>query len=90
VESAQDILEELRWTGPEPVPAAAASKADLAEAESDGERALLAQMGFDPLDLDTLVARMGLTPESVFAILTVMELEGRVARLPGGRFQRIN
>ena len=30
------------------------------------------------------------TPEELFAMLTLLELDGRVARLPGGLFQRIN
>jgi DNA processing protein len=89
VESAQDILEEMHF--PEiksPVQEEALGRENGLEGEDNAE--ILRQMGFDPVDPDTLVARMGLTAESVFAILTVMELEGRVVRLPGGRFQRIN
>jgi DNA processing protein len=39
--------------------------------------------------MDTLVQRTSLTPEALYAILLTLELEGRVSRLPGGRFQRL-
>jgi DNA processing protein len=45
-------------------------------------------MGFDPCDVDTLIARSGLTPEAVTAALLELELEGKVAGLPGGLYQR--
>lgn len=86
VESAQDVLEELRW-GTTVSPDQSAVQEPPADPAA---AALLAQMGFDPLDPDTLLARAGLTPDALFAILTVLELDGRIARLPGGRFQRIN
>lgn len=86
VESAQDVLEDLRWG----VTVSSAQRAMQAPPADPAAAALLAQMGFDPLDPDTLLARAGLTPDALFAILTVLELDGRIARLPGGRFQRIN
>jgi DNA processing protein len=46
-------------------------------------------MGFDPCDVDELIARSGLTAEAVSAALLKLELDGRVASLPGGLFQRI-
>jgi DNA processing protein len=83
VESAQDILEELRWekvVNPAALPA-------VKEAESDP---LLVALGGDPCDLDTLVARTGLAANALLARLLPLELEGRVAPLPGGRYQRLN
>ena len=50
---------------------------------------VLAALGFDPLDLDTLCERSGLTPESASAMLLTLELEGVVDRLPGNKFQRV-
>lgn len=87
VESAQDVLEELRWSVR--VPVADASSPARAEEDDEAGR-LLRQMGFDPVDPDQLALRAGLTADALFAILTVLELDGRVARLAGGRFQRIN
>ncbi|MCB1958840.1 MAG: DNA-protecting protein DprA, partial [Rhodocyclaceae bacterium] len=63
---------------------AAAASALNAETAS-----LLDCIGHDPLDVDTLASRSGLTAEKLYAILLQMELDGRIASLPGGRFQRI-
>ncbi len=88
VEMATDILEELQLDGsamarPTEPPAVTAPAAD-----DDPAAALLANLGHDPVDLDTLAARSGLTVDALYAILLPMELDGRIARLPGGRFQR--
>ena len=83
VESAQDILEELRWekvVNPAALPA-------VKEAETDP---LLVALGGDPCDLDTLAARTGLAAAALLARLLPLELDGRVAQLPGGRYQRLN
>ncbi|MBI5919541.1 MAG: DNA-protecting protein DprA [Nitrosomonadales bacterium] len=78
VESAQDILEELgSLAHPEPA----------TEAPGD-EPPLLTQLGFDPVDMDTLAQRSGLTIEALSAILLQLELDGRVSTLPGGLYQR--
>ncbi len=83
VESAQDILEELRWehvVNPAGLPA-------VKEAETDP---VLIALGRDPCDLDTLAARSGLPADALLAQLFTLEMEGRVAQLPGGRYQRLN
>lgn len=79
VESAQDILDELRWRTPATSHQAAAPQDDP----------LLSVMGFDALHLDTLIARSGLTAETLSAMLLERELMGQVATLPGGLYQRI-
>ena len=84
VDDARDILEELRL----PVPAVAPPVPASAPGGGEGQR-LLDCLGHDACDIDSLATRSGLTPESLYAILLQMELEGRVASLPGGRFQRI-
>ena len=80
VESAQDVLDELRF----PVPAAAP-----ASPQPEKGHALLAHLGYDPCNVDTLCQRSGLTPDTVSAMLLELELAGMVAALPGGRYQRI-
>ncbi|TDR80362.1 DNA-processing protein DprA [Paludibacterium purpuratum] len=55
-----------------------------------GGHPLLDAIGADTVTLDELVARLGLTVAELYAILLQLELEGRVASLPGGRFQRID
>lgn len=81
VESAADVLEEF--------PAAVAMQPTPAGAEpARRASALLNALGFDPLGLDTLQARTGLDTASLQVQLLELELEGEVARLPGGFFQR--
>ena len=53
-------------------------------------RAVVAALGHDPTDFDTLVARTGLAAPAVVAALTALELECEVASVPGGRWQRIS
>jgi DNA processing protein len=80
VESATDVLEELNWKG---APVAAAARA--AEPVAD---ALLDALGHDPVTLDALAARTGESAATLGARLLELELDGHVARLPGGLFQR--
>ena len=53
------------------------------------ERRILAAMGFDPVDFDTLVERSGLTAGAISSMLTALELDGAVAMLGGNCYQRI-
>jgi DNA processing protein len=84
VESAADVLEELHLAAPR-APQRAADEIPDARA-----RALLAALADDPADSDTLAARCGLSPADTAALLTRLELEGRIAALPGGLFQRLH
>jgi len=85
-ESADDVLSELaafRRTG-------FASTRSQPDADPGPEGPLLRCMGFDPVDVDSLCARAGLPAEQVSAELLRLELAGRIAALPGGRYQRLN
>ncbi len=86
VETAQDILEELGALA-----AAAFEKAEGNEAlPLDVEyQKLLACMGFEPVPIDQLVERSGLTPEAVSSMLLMLELQGYVAASPGGLYARL-
>lgn len=84
VESAQDILEELRW---ETILSASKS---VDSGDNAGETALLTVLGHDPCSVDTLIQRSSLTADSVLAMLMALELDGRVAQLPGGLYQRLS
>lgn len=86
VETAQDVLVELRLAGVAPRPDAAPEGAP----EPDPVRArLLEAMGRGPVDLDRLVARTGLAADAIASALVLLELDGRVAALPGGRWGRL-
>lgn len=82
VESSVDILEELGHPT-----ISNAANADIERQDRNTE--LLRQIGFDPIDLDTICDRCSLTAENASAILLELELNGELARLAGGRFQRI-
>ncbi|MEK7768286.1 MAG: DNA-processing protein DprA [Pseudomonadota bacterium] len=82
VESAQDILEELGYQ------ATSAAANDAAKTDVE-DSVLLRYLGHDASDIDTLCVRSGLTAEAVSAMLLALELDGVVANLPGGRYQRI-
>src|SRR5512135_2232427 len=84
-ESAQDVLEELGVQG---VSAPARPRPATADAEAP-DQALLASIGHDPVDLDTLAARSGRTPSELSAALLELELAQYVERLPGNRYQRL-
>jgi DNA processing protein len=49
---------------------------------------LLNALGFGPTDLDRLVERTGLSARCVLSKLQLLELEGRVESLAGGRYGR--
>lgn len=96
VESAQDVLEELRLPattvpGLPDMPAERDEAAvELPHTDSEPENnPVLAALGFDPLGLDALVARTGMDTASLQVMLLELELAGSVARLPGGLFQRL-
>jgi DNA processing protein len=80
VDSAQDILEDLR------MPASPAPPAPQPLADDP----LLEAMGYDPVTLESLVARTGWPAQRLSALLLELELDGRVARLPGQLFQRVS
>ena len=80
VENADDILVELGM-GPAP------ERARRPEAAS--AYPLLAAMGRDPVSLDQIAHRTGLAAAALGAQLSLLEIAGDVAALPGGRFQRL-
>ena len=85
VESAQDVLEELQFA----VSAQPSMASNEPDSVSPALAGLLQALGFDPIGLDGLQARSGLPTPQLQAQLMELELGGLVARLPGGKFQRI-
>ena len=89
VESPEQVVEEL---GP-PTPLSASrpalpSVASPPEAQPAADDPVLRALGHDPLSLDTLIDRCGWSAAALAAHLLELELDGRVARLPGGLYQR--
>ena len=95
VESAQDVLEELRMPPAAGKQSASSGAAVLDEEGSrdidtrETESPLLQALGFDPMGVDALVARTGMDAASLQVELLELELDGQVARLPGGLYQRL-
>ncbi|MDA8259091.1 MAG: DNA-processing protein DprA [Betaproteobacteria bacterium] len=87
VESAHDILEELRWGN---ISTTAGVANPASPVQNSHEEQVLAFMGDAPCPLDTLALRSGLTPADLLAMLLPMELAGRIAQLPGGLYQRLH
>lgn len=86
VETVDDILEELR------PPAFAWGKTTGPRLPSTDTLPdpLLAALGFDPASLDALTMRTGRSAADLNVRLLELEIEGRVARLPGQLFQQIS
>ena len=80
VEEADDILAELRWPlriapSPEGIPEPA--------------HPVLDAMGFAPTSPDEIAERTGFAAAHVASQLSLLEIEGQIAPVPGGRFQRV-
>ena len=86
VETAQDIIEELGTPLITPALNSLAQGLDIQSTDF----ALLDHVGFDPVDLDTLRNRSGLTIAELSAMLLTLELSGHINTIPGGLYQRIH
>ncbi len=83
VETVADVLDELGWSSPTSHTAVADRR------RGEEPNALLAAMGFDPCSIDELTRRSGLAADALSALLLQLELDGRVASLPGGLYQQL-
>lgn len=84
VDSVTDILEE--WGA---MPATRAPAGPSRQHADPAAAGLLAQLGFDPVAADDLARRAGLSAAQLATQLLDLELAGQIARLPGGRVQRL-
>lgn len=95
VEEAADVLVELapqlRAEGFEPVAVRqSASDANSSPVASDPSyEKLLNALGFSPTPIAEIGARTNLTTAEVSSMLLLLELEGLVEALPGGRYSRL-
>jgi DNA processing protein len=80
-----DILEEYAIA-----PATRATEGQTSSGTSrPKEDPLLAALGFDPIGIDALVERTGMSVAELAARLLDLELAGKVARQAGQVFQRV-
>lgn len=91
VESADDILNELAPL----INHVMQNQADTAPARAEQVRdpdyqSLFDALGFDPASVDQIAEKSGLTIGQVSSMLLILELEGEVESLHGGRFSRLH
>ncbi len=87
VETVADVLDELRWPSSEGWAPEAVRDAPPNTATDSGR--LLQTFGFDPFSLDEIVTHAGLTAERAAVLLLELELQGQIASMPGGRYQKL-
>ncbi len=90
VDSISDILSELKLE-PSQLQNERNDEDDtqIDAANSSAENMLLKLMGHEPISLENLVALSHLTVNEVSSMLMIHELEGSVASLAGGKYQKI-
>jgi len=91
VETADDIISELG--------SLAQAQQNLGQVTNNAEEKqrshdpeyeqLLEKMGYDPVAVDEIVIRSGLTAEEVSSMMLILELQGNVASSPGGCYVRV-
>ena len=87
VESADDIVSELgHWIDLLSETSTAVDVDEPPSGLNDDQRQLLDIMGHDPISLERLVDGSGLTIDQLSSMLLILELEGRVEKLPGGQY----
>ncbi|MDR1350993.1 MAG: DNA-processing protein DprA [Zoogloeaceae bacterium] len=89
VESAQDILEELGAYLTPPSPPSVVAPSSPTDVAATEESRVLTHLGYDPCTLDELALRAELPADALLALLLNLELAGRIAPLPGNRYQRL-
>ncbi len=96
VETASDVLEELTafaadpaWSGTAPDDTRDVARRSAPELDADYRR-LLGCMGYDPVSVDALVERSGLTAGAVSSMLLLLELRGCVSSLTGGLYVQVS
>lgn len=99
VETAADVVDELGGLlaslrleaaverGEGTLDAAPGNAESMVENDADYAR-LLACMAWDPIDAEALVSRSGLTIGEVSSMLLLLEMQGSVRALSGGRYQQ--
>ncbi|MBT8084834.1 MAG: DNA-protecting protein DprA [Woeseia sp.] len=91
VESAADIIDELRplVSHLRELESRENTKVSAVDERDADYQKLLGAMGFEPASADEIAAASGLTIDQVSSMLLILELEGEVAVLQGGRFSRL-
>jgi len=97
VETAQDILEEMSTVidintlhEKSELPTKELEQEEITQLDMPGEHHdLLDKMGYDPISIDELVVRTKQSPESIAAMLLILELQNKVATNGGGTYTQM-
>ena len=82
VDNIQDIIDELGGT-------ARLHSQPVTSEEAVEANPILDCIGCEAVSIEVLLERTGLTSDSLSSMLLMLELENKIASLPGGRYQRI-
>ncbi|NHL67787.1 DNA-protecting protein DprA [Burkholderia ambifaria] len=72
------------------IAAAASAVSEGAPPDTPAERSVLAALGYGPVTYEWLAEHSGLSDDVLHSALLALELAGRVASVPGGRFARLD
>jgi DNA processing protein len=93
VENTLDILEEIKnllpITKPSNSPNGLIGHIAESTAPASESNTVLALMGFDAINFETMLTLSGLTTETLSAMLMVLELDGKITVLAGNKYQRL-
>lgn len=91
VESTEDILSEIQPILPLQPHFNTSPIGSLPERANASPEAntVLDSMGVDPIHFDVLLTATGLTVSALSTMLTLLELDGKISPLHGGKFQRL-
>lgn len=87
VDSVQDITEELQLNRINNIGLDTSN--GQTHASHTSASPLLDKMGYDPVNIEQLVQLTGLTVSELSSMLMLLELEGKIASITGGQFQKI-
>ncbi len=85
VTSAAELLSDLGWDSDAPATGALPAAALLTQAE----QRVVNLLAGGPVDTDALVTETGMSVQELGALLTVLELNGVIRKLPGRRVERV-
>ena len=86
IESTTDIIEEIKFCAQTISPFGSLAHSGQTASEPSS---LLASMGFDAINFESILTITGLTAEALSAMLMVLELEGKITTMAGGKYQRL-
>ena len=89
VQHSSEILDDLNLENIQNITEAATTRGEPPPLDNKYEM-LLDAAGFEPVDIDILALRTGWSGHAVASMLLLLELQGRVAPQPGGRYCRLS